>query len=152
MEDEKGIDEKILAVPVDELYPFYKQISSYRDLPEILLEQISHFFQHYKDLEKGKWVRVLRWAETGEAPCWHRTCEDRGLSLPAPDPVNESLCQGRVGGREFPVKWRRSCCDSSENLSGWQAHDQILEYDFKAIVCGHVSRYGAREDVLIGRE
>ena len=67
MEDEKGIDEKILAVPVDELHPFYKQISSYRDLPEILLEQISHFFQHYKDLEKGKWVRVLRWAETGEA-------------------------------------------------------------------------------------
>jgi glyoxylase-like metal-dependent hydrolase (beta-lactamase superfamily II) len=41
-------------------------------------------------------------------------------------------------------------CDSSENLSGWvQAHDQILEYDFKAIVCGHVSRYGTREDVLI---
>jgi inorganic pyrophosphatase len=67
MEDEKGIDEKILAVPVDELHPFYKQISSYRDLPEILLEQICHFFQHYKDLEKGKWVRVLRWAETGEA-------------------------------------------------------------------------------------
>jgi len=54
MEDEKGIDEKILAVPVDELHPFYKQISSYRDLPEILLEQICHFFQHYKDLEKGK--------------------------------------------------------------------------------------------------
>ena len=54
MEDEKGIDEKILAVPVDELHPFYKLISSYRDLPEILLEQICHFFQHYKDLEKGK--------------------------------------------------------------------------------------------------
>ena len=67
MEDEKGIDEKILAVPVDELHPFYKQISSYRDLPEIMLEQISHFFQHYKDLEKGKWVKVLRWAEVSEA-------------------------------------------------------------------------------------
>jgi hypothetical protein len=52
----------------------------------------------------------------------------------------------------IPSHWRRSCCDSSENLSGWQAHDQILEYDFKPIVCGHVSRYGAREDVLIGRE
>ena len=67
MEDEKGIDEKLLAVPVDELHPFYKQISSYRDLPEIMLEQISHFFQHYKDLEKGKWVKVLRWAEVSEA-------------------------------------------------------------------------------------
>jgi hypothetical protein len=52
----------------------------------------------------------------------------------------------------IPSHWRRSCCDSSEDLSGWQAHDQLLEYDFKAIVCGHVSCYGAREDVLIGRE
>jgi hypothetical protein len=44
-------------------------------------------------------------------------------------------------------------CDSSDNLSGWlQAHDQILEYDFDAIVCGHVARYGTREDVLTGRE
>jgi inorganic pyrophosphatase len=67
MEDEKGIDEKILAVPVDELHPFYKRIGSYRELPEILLEQIEHFFTHYKDLEKGKWVKVLRWAEPGEA-------------------------------------------------------------------------------------
>jgi len=67
MEDEAGLDEKILAVPVDKLHPFYKQVSSYRDLPEILLEQIGHFFSHYKDLEKGKWVRVKRWAEPLEA-------------------------------------------------------------------------------------
>jgi inorganic pyrophosphatase len=67
MEDEKGIDEKLLAVPVDDLHPFYKRVGSYRELPEILLEQIEHFFTHYKDLEKGKWVKVLRWAEPGEA-------------------------------------------------------------------------------------
>ena len=67
MEDEKGIDEKLLAVPVDDLHPFYKRVGSYRELPEILLEQIEHFFTHYKDLEEGKWVKVLRWAEPGEA-------------------------------------------------------------------------------------
>jgi inorganic pyrophosphatase len=67
MEDEKGIDEKILAVPVERLYPFYKQVESYRDLPEILLEQIRHFFSHYKDLETGKWVKLRGWVEPAEA-------------------------------------------------------------------------------------
>lgn len=67
MEDEMGNDEKILAVPVDELYPFYSKVKSYKDLPEILCEQISHFFAHYKDLEKGKHVRNLRWAGPEEA-------------------------------------------------------------------------------------
>ena len=67
MEDEKGVDEKIIAVPTDKLHPYYKRVGSYRDLPEILVEQIGHFFQHYKDLEKGKWVKVLRWVEPAEA-------------------------------------------------------------------------------------
>lgn len=67
MEDEAGQDEKVLAVPVDKLHPFYTDISSYRDLPEILIDQIAHFFQHYKDLEKGKWVKITRWAEPEEA-------------------------------------------------------------------------------------
>ena len=67
MEDEAGPDEKIIAVPVDKLHPFYKRVASYRDLPEILMEQIGHFFQHYKDLEPGKWVKVLRWTEPSEA-------------------------------------------------------------------------------------
>jgi inorganic pyrophosphatase len=63
MEDQAGIDEKIIAVPVDALHPFYEGISSYLDLPEIMREQIAHFFQHYKDLEKGKWSNVGRWAD-----------------------------------------------------------------------------------------
>ena len=67
MEDESGIDEKILCVPVDDLHPFYENISSYRDLRPILIEQIAHFFEHYKDLEKGKWVKVKRWGESEEA-------------------------------------------------------------------------------------
>jgi len=67
MEDDKGLDEKVLAVPVDDLHPFYRNVSSLRDLPEIMLQQIEHFFVHYKDLEKGKWAKVQRWAEPLEA-------------------------------------------------------------------------------------
>jgi inorganic pyrophosphatase len=61
MRDEGGGDEKIVAVPVDKLHPFYSGVRSYRDLPPILTEQIAHFFQHYKDLEKGKWVTISKW-------------------------------------------------------------------------------------------
>jgi inorganic pyrophosphatase len=67
MEDEKGPDEKIIAVPVDELHPFYRGVHSYCDLPPLLCDQIAHFFSHYKDLEPGKWVRIARWAGTEEA-------------------------------------------------------------------------------------
>jgi inorganic pyrophosphatase len=67
MEDQAGADEKILAVPVDALYPFYTGIRSYRDLPSVLCEQIAHFFEHYKDLEKGKWAKILHWVDTAEA-------------------------------------------------------------------------------------
>ena len=67
MEDEAGVDEKVLAVPADALHTFYTNISSYRGLPKILIDQISHFFTHYKDLEPEKWVRVDRWGEAEEA-------------------------------------------------------------------------------------
>jgi inorganic pyrophosphatase len=67
MQDEAGADEKVLAVPVDALHPFYANVRSYRDLPTVLLEQIEHFFRHYKDLEKGKWVKVANWVDAGEA-------------------------------------------------------------------------------------
>ena len=59
MEDEGGQDAKLLAVPVDKLTPLYKDAKTFEDVPEILRNQISHFFEHYKDLEKGKWVKVL---------------------------------------------------------------------------------------------
>ena len=67
MEDEAGPDEKIIAVPVDALHPFYTNVHSYEDLPPILCEQIAHFFSHYKDLEKGKWVKIARWVGATEA-------------------------------------------------------------------------------------
>ena len=67
MEDEAGLDEKLLCVPVDDLHPYYREVTSYRDLPEIMIEQFGHFFGHYKDLEKGKWVEVKRWGEAQEA-------------------------------------------------------------------------------------
>jgi inorganic pyrophosphatase len=67
MEDEAGGDEKIIAVPVDRLHPFYTGVRSYRDLPSIMCDQIAHFFQHYKDLEKGKWVSITNWLDTEPA-------------------------------------------------------------------------------------
>ncbi|WP_026379128.1 inorganic diphosphatase [Afifella pfennigii] len=67
MEDESGGDEKIIAVPVDKLHPFYTGVRSFEDLPMIMCEQIAHFFQHYKDLEKGKWVNMGRWHGVAEA-------------------------------------------------------------------------------------
>ena len=67
MIDEAGADEKILAVPVDKLHPFYSNVRSYEDLPPILAEQIGHFFQHDQDLEKGKWVTLARWVGPDEA-------------------------------------------------------------------------------------
>jgi inorganic pyrophosphatase len=67
MNDEAGGDEKIIAVPVDALAPFYSNVRSYRDLPKIMCEQIAHFFQHYKDLEKGKWVTIVKWLDAKAA-------------------------------------------------------------------------------------
>ncbi|HXL48043.1 MAG TPA: inorganic diphosphatase [Xanthobacteraceae bacterium] len=67
MEDESGRDEKIIAVPVDALAPFYKDVRGYRDLPPMMCEQIAHFFQHYKDLEKGKWVTIVKWLDVKHA-------------------------------------------------------------------------------------
>ena len=67
MEDEAGGDEKIIAVPVPRLTKRYNRIKTYSDLPEITLEQIQHFFEHYKDLEPGKWVKILRWGGADEA-------------------------------------------------------------------------------------
>ncbi len=60
-EDQKGGDEKLLMVPVDELHPYYSGVATYTELPSIVIEQISHFFGHYKDLEPGKWVKINGW-------------------------------------------------------------------------------------------
>jgi inorganic pyrophosphatase len=67
MEDEGGKDEKILAVPQSRLHPFYNEVESYKHLPPVLIEQIAHFFEHYKDLEKNKWVKVLGWEDADVA-------------------------------------------------------------------------------------
>jgi inorganic pyrophosphatase len=67
MEDEGGMDEKIIAVPTSKLTQRYDKVKNYSDLPQITLDQIQHFFEHYKDLEPGKWVKVVRWADAAEA-------------------------------------------------------------------------------------
>jgi inorganic pyrophosphatase len=67
MNDEAGGDEKIIAVPVPKLTRRYEHVTSYLHLPEITRQQIEHFFEHYKDLETGKWVKVIGWGDHEEA-------------------------------------------------------------------------------------
>lgn len=67
MTDESGTDVKVLAVPLDQLSPVYKGVNSIADMPELLLKQIQHFFEHYKDLEPEKWVRVGDWQDVDAA-------------------------------------------------------------------------------------
>ncbi|MAF68978.1 MAG: inorganic diphosphatase [Micavibrio sp.] len=67
MEDESGMDEKILAVPCDELFPYHDNVRDIDQVRPILKDQIEHFFTHYKDLEKGKWSKTVRWGNAEEA-------------------------------------------------------------------------------------
>ena len=67
MEDDAGQDEKIIAVPASKLTRRYDRVQSYTDLPDITIQQIQHFFEHYKDLEPGKWVKVVRWGDRDDA-------------------------------------------------------------------------------------
>ncbi len=67
MEDESGHDEKIVCVPHEKVHPKYMGVTEVAELPEITREVIRHFFEHYKDLEKGKWVKVIGWADRAAA-------------------------------------------------------------------------------------
>jgi len=67
MEDDGGVDEKIVAVPADHIHPYHSNVNEYSDIPKINLDQIEHFFTHYKDLEKGKWSKVLGWGDSAKA-------------------------------------------------------------------------------------
>lgn len=61
MEDESGEDAKVLAVPLQKLTVLYDDVKSYTDMPLLLINQVAHFFEHYKDLETGKWVKIKGW-------------------------------------------------------------------------------------------
>ena len=67
MTDDSGGDEKIIAVPSPKLTQRYVSVRNYTDLPAITLEQIRHFFEHYKDLEPGKWVKIAGWGDAEAA-------------------------------------------------------------------------------------
>ncbi|MEX0954539.1 MAG: inorganic diphosphatase [Rhizobiaceae bacterium] len=67
MEDNAGMDEKVLAVPSSHLTKRYEAVENFSDLPGITLRQIEHFFEHYKDLEPGKWVKIGDWGDAAAA-------------------------------------------------------------------------------------
>ena len=98
MQDEAGGDEKIIAVPVSRLTQRYDKIHAHTDLPEITLKQIEHFFQHYKDLEPGKWVRVLGWGGPDEA---------RKVISDAIDRVRLNIPPSRRSSSTYRLSWPR---------------------------------------------
>ncbi len=67
MEDNAGKDEKVLAVPSPKLTKRYENVHEFSDMPDITLQQIQHFFEHYKDLEPGKWVKIGEWMGAADA-------------------------------------------------------------------------------------
>lgn len=67
MEDEAGEDAKLVAVPHEKLTQLYNDVNDVNDIPELLKAQIGHFFENYKDLEKGKWVKVKGWGTADDA-------------------------------------------------------------------------------------
>ncbi|MEM0899299.1 MAG: inorganic diphosphatase [Pseudomonadota bacterium] len=80
MEDNSGQDEKIIGVPSQELTKRYDGVDDYSDLPEITLQQIEHFFEHYKDLEPGKWVKLGGWQNVDNAKRFITEAIDRAKS------------------------------------------------------------------------
>ena len=83
MEDEGGGDEKIIAVPVTKLTRRYENVKNYTDLPKITLDQIQHFFEHYKDLEPGKWVKLVGWGDAEKAKQLNGEAIDRAKAAKA---------------------------------------------------------------------
>ncbi len=77
MEDDGGQDEKVIAVPSAHITRRYDDVKNYSDLPAISLEQIQHFFEHYKDLEPGKWVKIQKWADADTAKQFIQEAIDR---------------------------------------------------------------------------
>ena len=78
MEDDGGGDEKLLAVPSNKLTKRYEKVANFSDLPEITINQIQHFFQHYKDLEPDKWARLDHWGDAAEARAMIVDATERG--------------------------------------------------------------------------
>ncbi len=78
MEDDGGQDEKVLAVPSQKVSARFDNIHNYTDLPQITLQQIEHFFEHYKDLEPGKWVKIGGWRDVTEAKKMIMDAVERG--------------------------------------------------------------------------
>ncbi|MFT3976601.1 MAG: inorganic diphosphatase [Sphingomonas bacterium] len=95
LSDENGQDEKIIAVPVDALHPYYRDVAHYEDLPPVQRDQIAHFFSHYKDLESGKWVSGLEWQGPESAVALLAQALER-YSAPAPAKKRLGIVTGKA--------------------------------------------------------
>ena len=90
MEDDGGGDEKIIAVPSSKISARYDRIRTVADLPPITKAQIEHFFQHYKDLEPNKWVKIVNWGDSDDAKRLIREAIERAVAHKAEAAVNDA--------------------------------------------------------------
>jgi inorganic pyrophosphatase len=125
LDDEAGGDAKILAVPIDKLSSLYHHVKSPRDLPEITTRQIAHFFEHYKDLEPGKWVRVGIWVEAEEAKreIVESIARFQRAQREAPKPAAAPKAGARVkveskGKAKAKAKGKRKSADGGKTKAG----------------------------------
>ena len=110
MQDEAGGDEKIIAVPVPRLTRRYEKVHNYTDLPEITIKQVQHFFEHYKDLESSKWVKVTGWGDAGEAKDYilqsiERAKQARNLRPRNGYSCNHTACTTTTLGQAGPFQY-----------------------------------------------
>jgi len=109
MEDDAGGDEKLLCVPVNKTFPYYADVASYTDMPPIVLQQIEHFFTHYKDLEPGKWAKLNGWGDVDEAKRIIIECVERAtIILRRRPPTSAHRSADRVSGSPPPGTGPRS--------------------------------------------
>ena len=130
MEDEAGGDEKIIAVPSSKLTQRYDKVKTHSDLPDITLQQIQHFFEHYKDLEPGKWVKVHPMGRRrGRAPADHGRhraspgegevdFSERACSLSEPPPASLRSAPSPASGRGKEITPPASAIRESRRLRG----------------------------------
>ncbi len=115
MDDDKGGDEKLITVPIDTTFPYYSEIAGHEDLPPIVTQQIEHFFQHYKDLEPGKWAKLKGWGDAEVAKRYHRRVHraGQGGALTARFRCSPALPESRKTGYAVANEEMEPCGNST---------------------------------------
>ena len=159
MEDNKGQDEKVIAVPSPHLTLRYEAVTEYNQLPKITLDQIAHFFEHYKDLEPGKWVKIGDWGDSAMAKRLinEAVYARRRRQVRQPRPQTEAAMPTFDGAaaaldpRSPRSKRSRQAARSPREASGGGCHDDISRLHERLGAAG-LERAVVRPDVSEPRQ